>query len=372
MAAESTAISRCTVLSRWLLLAVSLTVACGGNPATTVTGPPPPLPRQLDPLRKVIADRGLKIGIGTAIGSLFNNTTDPAAGQYMTVLTREFNVITPENDMKFGPLRPAQNQFRFVRADSMVAFAAANGMKVRGHTLVWHQQLASWLTGGSWTTDQVKALLDEHITTVVSHYKGQLSAWDVVNEAFDDDGGARTASFWYSKIGSGYVEQAFKTARAADPDTPLFYNDYNIEGMNAKSDAVYAMLADFKARGVPVDGIGVQMHLIAGALPPLASIQQNFARLAGLGLKIHITELDVRMNLPATQEMLATQAQNYRDVFNICLQQSACEMVVMWGFTDRSSWVPGTFPGQGDALIFDSSFQPKPAYTAINNLLAGK
>src|SRR5258705_12219089 len=155
--------------------------------------------------------------------------------------------------MKFGPLRPAQNQFRFARPDSMVAYAAANDMKVRGHALVWHQQLASWLTSGSWTTDQAKALLDEHITTVMDHYKGQLAAWDVVNEAFDDGGGMRATSFWYVKIGSGYVEQAFKTARAADPNTPLFYNDYNIEGMNAKSDAVYAMLADFKTRGVPVD-----------------------------------------------------------------------------------------------------------------------
>src|SRR5262245_43052737 len=278
------------------------------------------------------------------MGSLFNNTTDPAAGQYMTVLTREFNVITPENDMKFGPLRPAQNQFRFARADSMVAFAATNGMKVRGHTLVWHQQLSSWLIGGSWTTDQAKALLDEHITTVVSHYKGQLAAWDVVNEAFDDGGGVR-ATFWYSKIGSGYVEQAFRTARAADPDTPLFYNDYNIEGMNAKSDAVYAMLADFKTRGVPVDGIGMQMHLIVGTLPPLASIQQNFARFAALGLKIHITELDIRMNLPATAQFLSAQAQNYHDVFDICTKEPACEMVVMWGFTDRASWVPGAFPG---------------------------
>jgi endo-1,4-beta-xylanase len=318
----------------------------------------------------LLEDRSHRMGVGTAVGSLFNRT-DAAGAQYMTILAREFNVLTAENDMKFGPLRPSRDVFRFARPDSMVAFAKANNMKLRGHTLVWHNQLASWLTNGNWTRDQAIALLEEHITTVVGHYRGQFAAWDVVNESFNDGDGSLRSSFWSDRIGREYIERSFRAARAADATTPLFYNDYNIEHVGPKSDSVYAMLSDFKARGVPVDGVGFQMHFIVGALPSLSSIQQNAARFAALGLKIHITELDIRMPVPSTAQSLQTQAQNYRDVFNFCMQTPACEMLVMWGFTDRDSWIPGTFPGQGDALLFDGAFQPKPAYTAVRNLLAG-
>lgn len=356
------------------LIALAVVAACGGGGDGArggPTGPETANPPATEPsLRKVIETRSLRIGVGTAVGSLFGRT-DATGTQYMAVLAREFNVLTAENDMKFSAIRPNRETYRYARPDSMVAFAKANGMKVRGHTLVWHNQLASWLTSGSWTRDQAIALMEEHIANVVGHYRGQLEAWDVVNEAFTDGQAAWRPGFWADRIGREYVERAFRAARAADPAVPLFYNDYNIEGPGAKADSVYELLRDLKARGVPVDGVGMQMHLIVGALPSLAAMQQNFARFAALGLKIHITELDIRMPTPATTANLATQAQNYRDVFALCLQQPACEMVVMWGFTDRDSWVPQTFAGQGDALLFDASFQPKPAYTAVRNLLQG-
>lgn len=311
------------------------------------------------------------MGVGTAAGALFNST-DAASAQYMTVLAREFNVLTPENEMKFNALQPSRGTFRFLRADSMVAFAKANNMRVRGHTLAWHSQLPSWITSGSFTAAQAQTVLNEHITTVVTHYKGQLAAWDVVNEAFNDGAAALRPGFWSDRLGRAFIEQAFRTAFAADPVTPLYYNDYNIDGLGAKSDSVYELLRDLKSRGVPVHGIGMQMHLIVGSLPSTADMASNFARFAALGLKIQITELDIRMPTPATAAALATQAQNYRTVFNLCLQNTACDMVVMWGFTDRASWIPSTFSGQGAALLFDANFQPKPAYAAVNDILSGK
>jgi endo-1,4-beta-xylanase len=192
----------------------------------------------------------------------------------------------------------------------------------------------------------------------------------VVNESFTDGPVTFRPGFWANNIGRSYVERAFRAARAADPDVALFYNDYNIEGIGAKSDSTYAMLQDLKARGVPLDGIGMQMHLIAGQTP--SRMAENFARFAALGLKIHVTELDVRVQTPPTAASLQAQAQTYRTVFDVCLKEPACEMVVTWGFTDHASWVPSTFPGWGDALLLDANFAKKPAYQAVHDLLAGK
>lgn len=372
---RSVHLTRGTLASALVGALTTALLACGGE--TVATSPLKPTPTDTTPapvvlaLRKVAENRALRVRIGTAAGALFNST-DAASTQYMTVMAREFNALTPENEMKFSSLRPSRSEFRYARADSMVAFAAQNNMFVRGHTLAWYSQLPSWITSGTWTTTDARALLDEHITAVVNHYKGKLAAWDVVNEAFTDSPVTLRGGFWADKLGRGYIEQAFRTAFAADPSTPLYYNDYNIEGINAKSDSVYAMLSDLKARGVPVHGVGMQMHLIGGAIPDIASISANFARFSALGLKIQITEMDVRVPTPATSNMLATQAQNYRDVISVCLQNTACDMVVVWGFTDRSSWIPSVFPGQGDALLFDRNFSPKLAYTAVNDLLSGK
>lgn len=350
--------------------------ACGGDNKLTLPppAPTPPVttaPITYTPLRTLAATRYPRVGIGTAAGALFN-TTDAIGAQYMKLLSQEFNVLVPENEMKFSSLRPSRTTYNYGRADSMVAFARANNMRVRGHTLVWHSQLANWVTNGTFTGDEARTIMNEHITNVASRYRGQLAAWDVVNEAFTDSPVTLRPGFWSDRIGRGYIEQAFRTAYAADSTTPLYYNDYNIEPINAKSDSVYALLADFKRRGVPVHGIGMQMHLIAGSLPSLQSMAENFARFAALGLKIQITELDIRLALPSTSTTLATQAQNYRDIYSLCLQQPACDMVVTWGITDRASWVPNTFPGFGEALLFDNAMQPKLAYIAVNNLLAGR
>ncbi|HYD51484.1 MAG TPA: endo-1,4-beta-xylanase [Gemmatimonadaceae bacterium] len=360
--------------SRFLPCLALTLAACGGGgggeqivkPIDTI----PQLPTQS--LRQLAETRHPRVAIGVAVGGLFQSS-NARSQQFMTILPREFNALTPENDLKFGPLRPTRETYNYTRADAMVAFARANNMKARGHVLVWHQQNPGWLTNGTWTRDQAIQILEEHIANVVGHYRGQLAAWDVVNEAFEDGAAPLRQSVWMQRIGRDYIERAFRAARAADPTVALYYNDYNIEGLGAKSDSVYELLRDFKARGVPVDGVGMQAHFIAGQLP--ATMRQNMDRFAALGLKIQITELDIRVPTSsvggASAASLATQAQNYRDVFNLCLQVQACDMVVVWGMTDADSWVPGTFPGQGDALLYDAFFNPKPAYTAVRGLLAG-
>jgi len=364
--------------SRAMALAASLLLAaCGGGDGGTdpispppAPPPPPPPPAEAKSLRQLAGALSRPIGVGTAVGSLFY-ANDANGTQYRAILAREFDVVVSENDMKFSSVQPTRGNFVFTRADALVAFAEANGMRVRGHTLVWHQQLPAWLTSGTWTPEQADELLASHVNTVAGRYAGKVVAWDVVNEVFNDGQALPRQSFWMTNLGRGYVERAFRLADAADPGAALFYNDYNIEAVNAKSDSVYNMLADFKARGVPVDGVGMQFHMIAGALPTLASMQQNFDRFAALGLRIHITELDVRVTTPATATSLATQATNYRTIYQLCMGTPACEMAVTWGFTDRESWIPTTFPGTGDALLFDASFGRKPAYDAVHALLSG-
>ena len=320
-------------------------------------------------LRDLAGQRGIKVGAAV----------DPqyfAETAYATTLAREFNQVEPENAMKFGPIHPGPATYDFGPADAIVAFAQTNGMAVRGHNLVWYNQLPGWLTTGGYTPAQLSSILLDHINTVVGRYAGPLYAWDVVNEAFNDDGSLRSF-LWYDSpgiglTGTGYIEQALRWAHAADPTALLFYNDYSAEIVNKKSDAIYKMAQDFKTRGVPLDGIGLQLHLTAGSLS-LSSLEANIQRLTALGLQVQITELDVRLPVNsagvASAASLATQAQIYHDIVALCLKYAGCTAVQTWGFTDKYSWIPGTYPGFGAALEMDLSFQPKPAYTAMQNAL---
>jgi endo-1,4-beta-xylanase len=238
-------------------------------------------------------------------------------------------------------------------------------MKIRGHTLVWHNQLANWvssITSGS----QLLQVVKSHIAGVMGHFKGKLSYWDVVNEAFNDDGSRRNSIF-QQRIGSTYIEEAFKAARAADSNVKLCYNDYNMEGVNPKSTAVYNMVKDFKSRGVPIDCVGFQSHLIVGQIP--SDFQANLQRFANLGLDVQVTELDIRMPIPASNANLQQQASDYTKVVQDCLAVSHCTYITVWDVYDGDSWIPSTFPGYGAALLFDTSYQPKPAYTAVLHAL---
>jgi endo-1,4-beta-xylanase len=316
-------------------------------------------------LRSLAQVRGIRIGAAVAVQPLRSEAI------YAETLAREFNMLTPENVMKFAPLRPSRDGYDFDKADAIVDFAETHAMQVRGHVLVWHQQLPSWLTEGNWTRDELIEILHEHIATVVGRYRGRILAWDVVNEAVTDDG-SLVDTIWLRGIGPDYIDMAFRWAHEADPDALLFYNDYGGEGLGDKSEAIYALAGDLLQRGAPMHGIGLQMHVSVDRHPEPQDVAANISRLSTLGLEVHITEMDVRIKDPATQEELAEQARVYRDVLEVCLSAQNCKAFVLWGFTDCHSWIPYFLEGWDAALIFDESYRPKPAYSALMDGLAGR
>ena len=302
---------------------------------------------------------------------------------YASTLAREFNMVEAEDAMKWWILRPDRSTYNFRAGDELVRFAEAHQMKVRGHCLVWGRDNPKWLAQGHFTARQLSSLLHEHISRVMKHYSGQVFAWDVVNEALDENGNVRD-SLWYTQPGIGfsgkgtaYIEQAFRWAHKADPHALLFYNEAEGEGMNRKSDAIYAMVTEFKRRGVPLDGVGLQMHI------PLleadtAAIAANIARLTVLGVQVHITELDVSLPVDSSgmlrPEDLSRQAKIYRGIVRACLNNAGCTAIQTWGFTDKYSWIGSHSRGaRGQALPLDRAYEPKPAYRAIlEELSAGR
>jgi endo-1,4-beta-xylanase len=303
--------------------------------------------------------------------------TDPRYIQsdsaYSQLLAREFNMIVPEVAMKWENIHPDPERYDFSGGDALVTFARQHGMVVRGHVLVWDQQMPAWVTNGQVTRQEWMQILCTHIKSVVGHYRGQIYAWDVVNEAVNQDGTLRN-TFWMSKLGPEYMAMAFQWAREADPGAKLFYNDNGGEGLNAKSQGIYALLQGLQQSGVPVDGVGIQMHTWLGGAPPAAELSANMKRLAKLGLEIHITEMDVRLQYSTGDDETkqAEQADLYREMLSVCLSVQNCKAFVTWGLTDRYSWIPG-FTGKPDApLLFEKNGLPKPAYFAIVKLLANQ
>ncbi|MFU8876305.1 endo-1,4-beta-xylanase [Micromonospora sp. SL4-19] len=298
-------------------------------------------------LGSAATEKGRYFGAAVAANKLSDGT-------YVGILNREFNMVTPENEMKWDATEPSQNQFNYTNADRIVTHAQTNGMRVRGHALAWHSQQPGWAQNLSGTA--LRSAMVNHVTQVATHYKGKIYAWDVVNEAFADGGtGARRDSN-LQRTGNDWIEVAFRTARAADPGAKLCYNDYNTDGQNAKSNAVYAMVQDFKARGVPIDCVGFQSHFNS-ASPVPSDYQANLQRFANLGVDVQITELDIEGSGSA-------QADNYGRVVRACLAVSRCTGITVWGIRDSDSW-----RASGTPLLFDGSGNKKPAYTAALDAL---
>jgi endo-1,4-beta-xylanase len=315
-----------------------------------------------EPLRELIQAHGLHIGAAVGPSQL---RCEPA---YAEVLGREFDMLTTENALKFGPVHPAPSSYDWEDADKIIEYAEEHGMRVRGHTLVWHRQLPSWVEKRKWTREELIEVLHEHITTVVGRYRGRIAAWDVVNEAVEDDGSLRD-TIWLRVIGPEYIEMAFRWAHEADPEARLFYNDYSCEDMGCKSDAVYTLVEGLVDKGVPIHGVGWQMHVALGSSPKPDDVRANLERLGGLGLEVQITEMDVRVR-DSKPRTLERQADVYADMMQACLDADNCTAFVLWGFTDRHSWVPGFFEGWGWALVFDEEYGPKPAYRRLQEALA--
>ncbi|KAF9036237.1 endo-1,4-beta xylanase [Panaeolus papilionaceus] len=289
------------------------------------------------------------------------STPDP---KYVKKLsdTLDFGVITPTNGLKWFATEPNRGNFTFADADAVLNIAKRNGQRIRGHTCVWHSQLAPWVEAGNFNKKELTSIIHDHCHTVVKHYKGQILHWDVVNEAFNEDGTFRETVF-YKTIGESYFATAFKAARAADPKAKLFINDYNIDGLGPKSTGMVNLVKKLKKDKVPIDGIGVQGHLVVGQLP--TNIRENLQQFADLGVDVAITELDIRMDLPVTEAKLEQQRKDYEYVIASCKAVKRCVGVTIWDWTDKYSWVPGVFAGEGAPLPWDENFNKKPAYYGI-------
>ncbi len=339
------------------LLATCLIVSCASEPTPRACA-----------ANNAASLRDAAQGCSLSIGAAVDAKSLRSDAMYKQTLSREFNAVTPENAMKWATVHPTRDKYDFTDADAIVDFATENKMLVHGHTLVWHNSLPTWVSAGSFSRDELIAILRDHITTVVGRYRGRVAAWDVVNEALNDDGSPRQ-SIWASRIGPDYIEMAFRWAHEADPQAKLFYNEDKAESMETKSNAVYNLVKNLKSRGVPIDGVGLQSHVTTDSAPKLQDVTSNMNRFAELGLEVDITEMEVRLKLPSSPEDLNAQARVYRDMLTACLSVKQCKVFVMWGFTDKYSSVPSIFPGNGAALIYNESYQPKPAYKALADLM---
>lgn len=341
--------------------------------------------------------------LGQKYAALFPIGAAVDSQSYMThaaLLTKHFTSITPENEMKFESLQRNEGQFTYDAADRIVNFATQNGMFVRGHALVWHTQNPSWLfvngSGGQVSRETLLTRMRTHISNVMGHFRGKVYVWDVVNEAFMDDGSYRTGSEeegkqskWHQILGESYIAEAFRAAHEADPNAKLFYNDfYNY--IPAKQQAIYEMLRGLLDQGVPVHGVGLQCHInIEPSTDPAnQSYHQNVANLeraielyASLGLEVHVTEMDVSLYIPGrtytpdmfytqatfTDELEAKQAARYREFFELFRKHAdTITNVTFWGVADDNTWLSEFDSGRKDfPLLFDTSHNPKQAYHAV-------
>lgn len=343
------------------LAAAGLTAAAYGQFGATAAPVSAETAQQQQTLRELADQLGVRMG--AAVSEQYLNEQ-----AYHDTAAAEFNSVTHENSLKWESVQPQQGEYSFEGADQLVEFAEANGQQIHGHTLAWHSQLPSWVENGGFGPEELLDVLDDHISTTVGRYEGQIDTWDVANEVIGDDANWRNSVF-YEQLGEDFVAESLHMARAADPSASLFINDYSIDGINAKSDAYYDLAVDLLDQGAPLDGIGLQAHLIVGQVP--GDMRQNIERFADLGLEVMITELDVRVPTPASEADLQRQAEDYREVFEICLEVSGCSGVTVWGVTDAYSWVPDHFEGEGAALPIDENYEPKPAYWAIHEALGG-
>ena len=353
---------------------VAATVLAGGTAANAIpSADASSFHAPHDSLRALAAPTNLRIGTAVTPFELDN-------APYRQITGDQFSSVTPGNEMKWQVVEPTRGTYDWSAADRLVTFAQEHGQLVRGHTLMWHNQLPTWLTtgvaNGTISNTDLMGLLHKHITDEATHFKGKIWQWDVANEFFTDSNpsGINPNDFWVSHLGVGVLADAFRWAHQADPHAILVYNDYNIageDGSNAKSDAVYAWVQQMLAQGVPIDAIGDQGHLDTQFGFP-TRMTADLQRYADLGLKVAITEADVRTFVnDATAQVptdhLATFAQPYEfsEMLMACLAVRSCLSFTVWGFGDANSWIPGFFKGEGFATIYDVNLNPKAAFTTL-------
>ncbi len=354
-------------------------------PARHVLAKPPPPPRRVTQ------------GTAVRLDSLQRDA------RYRATFLREYDALTPENEMKMPSLQPRRGTFDFTAADTLVAFAKSNHKAVHGHALVWGLQLPIWLidhgfsdnlglhlapatppsretqlgtsignfltSATGWQRDELLDVMRRHIDTVMRHFGDAVPEWDVVNEPLAADG-SLIDNVWHRFIGDDYVEQALRTAHAANPRAKLFINEYGAEGPNAKLDGLLALVSGLKARGVPLDGVGLQYHTHIQGFYDERTLRETMQRFAALGVEVQVTEMDVGTSLldGTIEQRLARQAAAYGAAARACNAVAACTRFTTWGFSDSQSWL-----GQGEmALPFDLQYKPKPAFEAVRAAFAGR
>jgi endo-1,4-beta-xylanase len=370
--------------------AATVTVLAGATAAYALTGPAKAQGQFRPPANSL---GSLAAPINLRIGNAVNMDKLNVDAAYTSIVANQFSTVTPENVMKWDSVEPTRGQLNFGPGDQLVSFAQQHGQLVRGHTLLWHNQIPGWLTtgvgNGTISNDQLRDILKQHIFAEVGHFKGKIWQWDVANEVFANSwdphplaDGINGDDFWVSHLGEGIIADAFRWAHQADPHALLFYNDFNIageDGTNAKADAVYAWVKSLQAQGVPINGVGEQGHLDTQYGFSGAKMQADLAHYASLGLKVAITEADVRTFVETTDSLqtptdnLAQFAQPFEfdQELKACLAVSNCISFTIWDVDDADSWVPSTFSGEGYATLYDTNLNPKTAYTTLQQDLAG-
>ena len=296
-------------------------------------------------------------------------------GNYEQIHKTQFNIVVAENEMKFDATEPSEGQFKYNNGDKMVKYAQQNGMRVRGHALAWHSQVPGWVNqkyGGN--KKELLRVLKNHIEKVVGHWKGQVAEWDVVNEAISNNEPQwRTGSVWYQGIGPEFIDSAFVWAHAVDPDAELCYNDYNLEqGVNPKAKAGFLLeqVKRWVANGIPIHCVGSQTHVedtttdkhFIGSPDSLRSLAKELAK---LNIKLKITELDIgfKSGINVSKSDLERQGQTFRQYLDIILEEPNADTYLIWGVSDKWSWLGGLNRQKG--LIYDDNLQPKPAFDSI-------
>ncbi len=315
--------------------------------------------------------------IGTA-ASYGQITTDDSI---RAIIIKEFNSLTPENDMKMYSVMPEPNEFQWEKVDSIAAFCSRHGMRLFGHVLVWHSGTPRWLTEAEHDSVSLSSFLQDYITTYVNRYKGVIDGWDVVNEAISDSAGSLRKTYWYNMLGEKYIDIAFMAAHKADPNAVLFINDYNTERDTVKLNATIDLINRLKSRGVPVSGIGLQMHTRMDI--PEEVIAHSLRKAAETGLKVHLSEVDIIFNRhndkqgggeqlyhELTSEMAQEQGEKYMHIANLyrsIVPKDQQYGITLWGFNDRTTWINPFFDLNDWPTIYDDNLRRKPAYFGLLN-----
>lgn len=292
--------------------------------------------------------------------------------QYASIVENQFNSLTSENEFKPESIHPSQNFYYWDEIDYLLNYAEATNKRVHGHTLIWHNQLPQWILDYQGNSTDWELVMKNHIQTVMQHCQGKVASWDVVNEAFNEDGTLRN-SIWKQKIGNDYIKKAFQFASEADPNALLFYNDYNLESNPTKRNSVIAYFNNLRAENCKVDGIGIQMH-ISILYPGINNIKSTMQQVSSNNYKVHLSELDISINPFGTQidptnlllnqqaELLLSIVKEYEN-----LPEENKFGITFWGVNDANSWIRSFFNRMDYPLLFNDTYDTKPCYCLLIN-----